>query len=204
MCRCRHRNETARDSGPGTSEKPGCHNLDRGARTTTTRLQSNGPTAGLKTDTELPPMGSVVINVQGASFDLPTPDADVLDRAAYMATEYCNLLTRTPSAPANPVELRATLHSTTHIRRTIKTRHHALAKSRHSRDRHRGPSRPTPGNGPNEERATRFLANDPRFDIVRQIITEGGHIDTPPDFVRTGRRSAATPPPPLPDDKKPR
>ena len=51
-------------------------------------------------------MGSVVINVQGASFDLPTPDADVLDRAAYMATEYCNLLTRIPSAPANPVELR--------------------------------------------------------------------------------------------------
>jgi hypothetical protein len=54
-------------------------------------------------------MGSVVINVQGATFNLPTPDADVLDRAAYMATEYCNLLTRTPSAPANPVELRATL-----------------------------------------------------------------------------------------------
>ncbi len=81
VCRCRHRDETARDSGPGRSDdKPGCHNLDHGARTTTTRLQSNGPTAGLKTDTELPPMGSVVINVQGASFDLSTSDADVLDR----------------------------------------------------------------------------------------------------------------------------
>ena len=39
----------------------------------------------------------------------------------------------------------------------------------------------------NEQRVTRYLANDPRFDIVRQIITEGGHIDTPPDFVRTRR-----------------
>ncbi len=25
VCRCRHRDETARDSGPGTSEKLGCH-----------------------------------------------------------------------------------------------------------------------------------------------------------------------------------
>ncbi len=71
------------------------------------------PTAGLKTDTELPPMDSVVITVQGATFDLPTPDADVLDRAEYMATEYSNLLTRTPSAPADPVELRATLQRLT-------------------------------------------------------------------------------------------
>ena len=71
------------------------------------------PTAGLKTVTEPPPFGSVVINGQGATFDLPTPDADVLDRAAHMATEYCNLLTRTPSAPANPVELRATLQRLT-------------------------------------------------------------------------------------------
>jgi hypothetical protein len=54
-----------------------------------------------------------MINVQGATFDLPIPDADVLDRAAYMATEYSNLLTRTPSAPANPVELRATLQRLT-------------------------------------------------------------------------------------------
>jgi len=69
-------------------------------------------TAGLKTD-RTPPFGSVVINVQGAIFDLPTPDADVLDRAAHMATEYCNIITRTPSAPANPVELRATLQRLT-------------------------------------------------------------------------------------------
>jgi len=37
-------------------------------------------------------------------------NADVLDRAAYMADEYCNLLMRTPSVPANPVQLRAMLH----------------------------------------------------------------------------------------------
>ena len=51
-----------------------------------------------------------MINVQGDTFDLPAPAADVIDRAAQMATEYRNLLTRTPSAPATPVELlRATL-----------------------------------------------------------------------------------------------
>ena len=44
-------------------------------------------TAGSKTDTETPPPpknGSVVINVQGATFVLPTPDADVQDRAAHI------------------------------------------------------------------------------------------------------------------------
>ena len=50
-----------------------------------------------------------MINVQGDTFDLPTPNADVIDRAADMATEYRNLLTRTPSTPATPVELRTTL-----------------------------------------------------------------------------------------------
>ena len=37
---------------------------------------------------------------------------------------------------------------------------------------------------PNQKRVTTFLANDPRFNIVRQIITEGGHFDAPPEFVR--------------------
>jgi hypothetical protein len=111
------------------------------------------PTAGLKTDTELPPMGSVVINVQGATFDLPTPDADVLDRAAYMATEYRNLLNHAHPERADKPG-RATRHDSTnqgsifpvrsrenspgrrrwilHIRLTIKTRHHALARWRPS------------------------------------------------------------------------
>ena len=62
-----------------------------------------------KTDAELPTLGSVVIDVQGDTFDLPTPKADVIDRAADMATEYRNLLTRIPSTPATPVELRTTL-----------------------------------------------------------------------------------------------
>ena len=166
------------------------------------------PAIELKTDNELPPAGSVVINVQGATFDLSIPDADVLDRAAYMATEYCNLLTRTPSAPATPVELRATLRRLTvqfsrveaervaladaagfviseeQLQRNITTHWReagaleAVIEDHHARHRE---------NGPNEQRATRYLANDPRFNIVRQIITEGGHIDTPPDFVRTRR-----------------
>ena len=34
---------------------------------------------------------------------------------------------------------------------------------------------------------TEYLADDPRFDNVHQTTTEGGHIDTPPDFVRTRR-----------------
>ncbi len=123
-------------------------------------------------------MGSVVSNVQGASFDLPTPDADVLDRAAYMATEYCNLLTRTPSAPANPVELRATHQRLTIQFSRVEAERIALAdaagffisdeqlkrdithwrkagtvetviEDHHARHRE---------NGPNEERATRYLA----------------------------------------------
>ena len=40
-----------------------------------------------KTDAELPTLESVVIDVQGDTFDLPTPNADVIDRAADMATE---------------------------------------------------------------------------------------------------------------------
>ena len=144
-------------------------------------------TAGLKTDAELPPIGSVVISVQGTPFDLPTPDADVLDRAAYMATEYCNLLTCTPSAPANSVELRATLQRLRVQFSWVEAQRTALADAAgfrisdeqlkreitHWRNvgtletviedhqaRHRD-------NGPNEEDVTRFLANDPRFDTVR-------------------------------------
>ena len=66
-------------------------------------------TLALETATELPTLGSVVISVQGDTFDLPTPNADVIDRATDMATQYRNLLTRTPSTPATPVELRTTL-----------------------------------------------------------------------------------------------
>jgi hypothetical protein len=157
------------------------------------------PAAKLKTDKETPSAGSVVINVQGATFDLSIPDADVLDRAAYMATKYCNLLTRTPSAPATLVERRAGPILTSrggennspdrnrqirHIRGTTTTHWRnagtleAVIEDHHARHRE---------NGPNEERATRYLAGDPQFDSGRQIITEGGQIDTPPDFVRTRR-----------------
>jgi len=106
-------------------------------------------TAELKTDTELPTLGSVVINVQGDTFDLPTPNADVIDRAADMATEYRNLLTRIPSTPATPVELRTTLQrlavqfSRVEAERIALTdadgsrisdepRHHALAQGRYA------------------------------------------------------------------------
>ena len=66
------------------------------------------------------------------------------------------------------------LHTVSCLEKIYSTRRH------HARHR---------GNGPNndEERAMRYLANDPRFEKVRQIITEGGHIDTPPDFVRIRR-----------------
>ena len=102
---------------PGTPVQAHPTNPAATPSTTSTLGHKNSPpacsqpahTAGLKTDTEIPPLGNVVINVQGDTFDMPTPDADVLDRAAFMATEYRNLLTRTPSAPATPVELRATL-----------------------------------------------------------------------------------------------
>ena len=167
------------------------------------------PAAKLKTDKEPPSAGSVVINVQGATFDLSIPDADVLDRAAYMATKYCNLLTRTPSAPATPVERRATLRrlpvqfSRAEAERIIAltaTARFVISEEQPQRDKthwrnagtleavmedHHARHRE---NGPNEERATRrYLTGDPWFDSGRQIITEGGQIDTPPDFVRTRR-----------------
>ena len=129
-----------------------------------------------------------MINVQGAAFDLPTPDSDVLDRAAYMATEYCNLLTRTPSASANPVELRTTLQRLTVQFSRVKAERIALADTARSfisdqqlkrdithwrkvgtletviEDRHARHKE----NGRNQKRVTTFLANDPRFSIVRQ------------------------------------
>ena len=46
-------------------------------------------------------------------------------------------------------------------------------------------------NGPNQKRVMTFLANDPRFNIVRQINTEGGHVDMPPNFGRAKNRPIA-------------
>ena len=158
-CRCRHRDETARDSGPGRSGKPGCHPTQTRPRGT----KNHDPLEAKR----LPQPAQnphLVIKVHGATFDLPTLDADVLDRAAYMATEYCNLLTRAPQAhrqtrssyapprfnflgqsgESSPGQHRRILH----IRRTTKTRHHALAKGRHTRDRNRRPPCPTPGKLP--------------------------------------------------------
>ena len=202
VCRCRHRDETARDSGPGTSEKPACHPTQTRPRGT----KNHNPLEAKR----LPQPAQnphLVINEQGASFYLPTPDADVLDRAAYMAAEYCNLLTRTPSAPENPVELRATLQRLTVQFSRVKAERIALAETAgffisdeqlkrattHWRkvdtletviEDHHTQHRE---NGPNQKRVvTTFLvANDPRFNIMRQIInTEGGHFYMPPNFVR--------------------
>jgi hypothetical protein len=105
-----------------------------------------------------------------------------------MATEHCNLLTRTPSAPANPVELRTTLQRLTVQLSRVKAERIALAdtarffiseeqlkrdithwrkvgtletviEDHHARHRE---------NGPNQKRITMYLANDPTFNIVRQ------------------------------------
>ena len=123
-----------------------------------------------------------------------------------MAFDYSNLLTRTPSAPANPVELRTTLLRLTVQFSLVKAERIALADTARffisdeqlKRDithwrkvgtletviedhlaRHQE-------NGPNQKRVTSFLANDPRFNIVRQIKinTGGGHVDMPPNFGR--------------------
>ena len=162
-CRCRHRDETARDSGPGRSDKPGCHPTQTQPRGT-----KNHDSLEAKRLPQPAQNSNLVINVHGATFDLPTPDADVLDRSAYMANEYCNLLTRTPERAGKPG--RATHHASTthgsiflgqsgenspgrhrqilHIRRTTKMRHHALARDGHTRDRNRRPSCPTPRKWP--------------------------------------------------------
>jgi hypothetical protein len=160
-----------------------------------------------KTDAELPTLGSIVIDVQGDTFDLPTPNADVIDRAADMASEYHNLLTRIPSTPATPGALRTTLQRLTVQFSRVEAERIALADAagfhitdeQLSRDITHWRKAGTLGaviadhharhweNGPNDERATKYLTNDPRIDVVRQIITEGGHIDTLPGFVRTRR-----------------
>jgi hypothetical protein len=121
-----------------------------------------------------------------------------------MADEYCNHLTRTPSVPANPDQLRAMLQRPMIQLSRVEAKRIALAdatgfftsdeqlerdithwrkvgtletviEDRHARHQE---------NGPNQKRVTTFLANDPRFNIVRQINTEGGHVDMPPNFVR--------------------
>ena len=138
----------------------------------------------------------MAINVQGSTFDLYTPDTDTLDQAASMAAEYSTLITRTPSAPENPVVLRAIFQRLTVQFSRAEADRIALAdaageqlkcdithwhkvenviEEHHARHRE---------NGRNQERATKFLANDPQFNIVKQNITDGGHIDTPPDFER--------------------
>ena len=138
---------------------------------------------------------------------MPTPTADELDAAALLAAEYSTLLTRTPSRPENPTELRSILEKLTiqfsreeaerialadannfiiperQIQRDIKHLRKVgtlekVIEEHHARHR---------DNGPNLERVNKFLANDPRIPIVRGIITEGGHIDTPPEFERKRR-----------------
>ena len=95
-CRCRHRDETARDSGPGRSDKPGCNPTQTRPRGTT-----NHDPLEAKRLPQPAQNSHLVINVHGATFDLPTPDADVLE-----------LHTWQPNT-ANPVELRTTLQRLT-------------------------------------------------------------------------------------------
>ena len=45
-----------------------------------------------------------------------------------------------------------------------------VIEDHHARDREHGPK---------HKRVTTLLANDPRFNIVRQRNTEGGHVDMP-------------------------
>jgi hypothetical protein len=143
----------------------------------------------------------MAINVQGSTFDLYTPDTDTLDQAASMAAEYSTLITRTPSAPENPVALRAIFQRLTVQFSRAEVDRIALADAAGFRitdeqlkrdithwykvenviEEHHARHRE---NGRNQERATKFLANDPQFNIVKQNITDGGHIDTPPDFER--------------------
>jgi hypothetical protein len=108
-----------------------------------------------------------------------------------MADEYCNLLTRTPSVPANPVQLRAMLQRLMIQLSRVEAKRIALAdatgfftsdeqlkrdithwrkvgtletviKDHHARHRE---------NGPTQKRVTTFPENDPRLNIVRRRRT---------------------------------
>jgi hypothetical protein len=109
-----------------------------------------------------------------------------------MADEYCNLLTRTPSVPANPVQLRAIMLQRLTIQLSrVEAKRIALAdatgfftsdeqlkcdithwrkvgtletviKDHHARHRE---------NGPKQKRVTTFPENDPRLNIVRRRRT---------------------------------
>ena len=108
-----------------------------------------------------------------------------------MADEYCNLLTRTPSVPANPVQLRAMLQrlmiqlsrveakriaradatgfftSDEQLKRDITHWRkvgtlETVIKDHHARHRE---------NGPKQKRVTTFPENDPRSNIVRRRRT---------------------------------
>jgi len=203
-------NQKATNDSVGAHDKPPDRPTDRPTIPPIARPK-NDPTTNKVIEPPAIPQtpGGLAINVQGTMFDLPTPTADVLDFAAIMAAEYATLLMRTPTQPENPEEMRAILARLTIQFSRGEAERIALADAdnynipeaqlqrdiRHLRRvgtmekvieehhlRHQE-------NGPNLERATKFLANDPRFEKVKEIITKGGHIDTPPEFVRTLRQA---------------
>ena len=164
VCRCRHRDETARDSGPGTSEKPGCH-------PTQTRPPGTNNHNPLEAKRLPQPAQNphLVINVHGRSL---IRSANPRCRRPRPSCIHGRRLLQPPHAhperagkPGPATRHASTTHDSIvpgrseenspgrrhrilHIRRTVKTRHHALAKGGHTRDRNQRPSCPTPGKWP--------------------------------------------------------
>ena len=168
-CRwCQHRDETTKDSGPGTSDKPGFHptNKQHGARTTTTRLQQNGPRSQAQDGQRTPISGEcrdkrTRRNIRSVHSRCRRPRPSCIHGNQILQPPHAY-----PKRAGNPG--RAASHASTtpgpiltsrggennspdrnrqirHIRGTTTTRQNALAECRYTRSRHGGPSRPTPG-----------------------------------------------------------
>ena len=140
-------------------------------------------------------------------YDLPTPTTQVFEEAVVMALRYSTLLTRKPGQTPQPARLRELLAKlTTQFSRTEAERvaledagAYCITEDRLDRDiahlrtagsleavikHYNGKHQQA---GPNLSRVTQYLGTDYNFPLIKQIVTEGAIIDTPPEFHPTAR-----------------
>ena len=140
-------------------------------------------------------------------YDLPTPTDQVFEASVAMAIRYSTLLTRNPGAIPQPAVLRTLLAKLTlqfsrseAERMALEdARDYCITEERLDRDivhlrkvgsleavikHYNGKHQEA---GPNLSRVTQYLATDRNFPLIKQIVTEGAQIDTPPEFKPTVR-----------------
>ena len=154
-----------------------------------------------------PHLQRIVVEVQGSEYDLPTPTAQVFEQSVAMATRYSTLLTRNAGKIPQPKVLRTLLAELTiqfsraeAERRALEdAQDYCITEERLDRDighlrkvgsleavikHYNGKHQEA---GPNLSRVTQYLATDRNFPLIKQIVTEGAQIDTPPEFKPTAR-----------------